>query len=67
MTLKRYDNSVYRAARDSLPEHIGDPELGTLAGRLIRFLEAEGWLAKARATLPWSGMMPETTAARLQQ
>lgn len=44
MTLKRYDNSRYRAARDRLADAVPDPDLGTLAARLVRFLEAQGWL-----------------------
>jgi len=44
MTLKRYDNSRSRAILDRLPQAARDPDLGVIAGRLVRFLSAQGWL-----------------------
>ena len=44
MTLKRYDNSGYLAACARLERPARDPDLGTLAARLVRFLDAQGWL-----------------------
>ncbi len=49
MTLKRYDNSHYRAARDRLPNGVADPGLAVVAARLVGFLRVQGWLPEAGA------------------
>ncbi|UYV16642.1 thioester reductase domain-containing protein [Porphyrobacter sp. ULC335] len=47
MTLKRYDNRAYRAARDNSPWGMRDPELGETSWRLVRFVEEMGWVQQS--------------------
>lgn len=44
MSLKRYDSSAYRSARATIPEALPDPSLEVIAGRMVGFLERQGWL-----------------------
>jgi thioester reductase-like protein len=46
MTLKRYDNRGYRLAKAAVPGSDDDPALAETARRLVRFVEAQGWIAK---------------------
>lgn len=44
MTLKRYDNRSYRAARDRSRWAMPDPAPEEMARRLVRFLAGKGWV-----------------------
>ncbi|WP_336298311.1 thioester reductase domain-containing protein [Sphingomonas sp. QA11] len=45
MSLKRYDSTAYRSARATIPGTLPDPSLEVIAGRMVGFLERQGWLS----------------------
>ena len=45
MSLKRYDSSAYRSVRATIPGTLPDPSLEVIAGRMVGFLERQGWLS----------------------
>ena len=72
MSLKRYDNKVYRRARDASGIAMPDPSLPEVARRLVFYLQELGWIdaglgcerQNARACTPQASTAPATVSAK---